>query len=142
MKSGNVNNGSDFAITARNLTRTQNITTLMSSHSLHELADIATDITIIHNGRNRFTASMHEIQNEIALLEIHQPDLHLPPSLKDQRIHTLTVNDITQHLLKNKQNTDLHDFLQPLSPNQAILKDISLKNLFLFLAKDKMIILE
>lgn len=122
----------------RDLTQTQNITTLMSSHSLHELADIATDITIIHNGRNRFNASMLEIQNHIAVLECRQPDLHLPPNLKDQRIHTLTDNGITQHLLKNKQNPDLRNFLQQLSPNQAVLKEISLKNLFLFIAKDKM----
>jgi len=121
------------------LTQQQNVTTLISSHSLYELSDIATDICIIHKGRSIFSAGMDQINNRIAILEIRRPELNVPPALNDIIIKTRTKEPITQFLIQDKHDSRLHEFLNHQKDNEFTLKEISLKELFLFLTKDQLV---
>lgn len=120
------------------LTAERKVTTLISSHNLDNVASIATDIGIIHEGRVIFTARMDQINDRIAVLQLADYSNQIPDRLRPSIIKTKTRTNITQWLVWNMFDKDLKDFLDGIDTHFS-LKDVSLEDLFIFLTTDEML---
>ena len=82
---------------------------------------------------------MEQIQNDFTFLEIRHPEVKIPPSLKDLIVLCRTNASITQLLINDKRHSMLQELVKPFSPEDVTMRGLSLKELFLFLTKDKII---
>jgi len=121
----------------RDLTRQQQVTTLISSHSLYELSDIATDICVIHKGRSLFSTTMKEINHSLAILEVRRPGFLVTSNLQELVIQTKIDDSVTQLLIRDKDHPLVRELIQQSNSLEVCITNLSLKTLFLFLTKSQ-----
>ena len=108
---------------------------LISSHNLEEISDIATRICVIDRGQNMFTGSMEAVKSQFTLLEL-SPGAVLPENLNRLVIKSKSNGSAARYLISDKTDPALIHFLEQSGPG-AILKNLDLKELFVFLARNE-----
>src|SRR5713226_2392748 len=115
------------------LRRDRGISTLFSSHNLDDVADIATHIGILHEGRLVFSAPMNRIRNQLALLEFAIPLPELLDELKLQIVCRRSQDGVTQWLIADRDNSAVQNFVDGIGRQNVQWKVLTVKKLFLFL---------
>jgi ABC-type multidrug transport system ATPase subunit len=106
---------------------------LVSSHNLDDVADIATHIGILHEGRLAFSAPMNVIRERLGLVQfaISLPELPLP--VKSQIVCSRSRDGVTQWLVADRDHSALQNFVDGMDRENVQWKPLTVKKLFLFL---------
>jgi len=125
----------DILNVIKSLSIQQDVTVLFSSHNLDEVAEIATHICIINNGKNVLSNSMDAIKSSIGLVEVSS-DIAIPESFYNQIIRSRKNKDKMQFLVIDKTNSDVVNFIEQHGEKSIELKSLNLKELFIFITRD------
>ncbi|MCK4341458.1 MAG: ABC transporter ATP-binding protein [Phycisphaerae bacterium] len=115
------------------LMRTRSVTTLFSSHNLDDVAGIATDLIVIHEGKAVFSGDMHNIQSNLALVEVAGWTGDVPHTLSPHLVKSARQPHASLWLLRDRGSQALAEFRQMHDSKQVTVKAPSLVELFLFL---------
>jgi ABC-2 type transport system ATP-binding protein len=115
------------------LRRERGISTLFSSHNLDDVADIATHIGILHEGRLVFSAPMNRIRERLALAQFSLPIGKVPEELQAQIVCRRSQDGVTQWLIADRDNSAVRNFVDRIGQQNVQWKPVTLKKLFLFL---------
>jgi ABC-2 type transport system ATP-binding protein len=121
------------------LRREHGISTLFSSHNLGDVADIATDIGILHEGRLLFSAPMKLIRDRFGLLQLPMPQAELPAELKAEILCARSHNGTTQWLVSDRENRAVKKFLSQMPPAEVQWKELGLNKLFTFMTSPSLV---
>lgn len=119
----------------RSLSIQHNVTVLISSHNLDEIAEIATHVCLINRGKDIFSTSMDTIKSSFGLVEV-SCEIDIPESFNNQVIRSRRSGDKTRFLVIDKTNSDLIDFIELHGEKHIELKNLNLKELFIFITRD------
>jgi ABC-2 type transport system ATP-binding protein len=120
------------------LRRDRGITTLFSSHNLDDVADIATHIGILHQGRLVFSERVDLIRDRLAVVQLSGSPPTPPAEVKSQIVCSRSENGVTQWLIADRDNKALHHFVDGIGqPVQW--KSLSVKKVFLFLTSPRLL---
>jgi ABC-type multidrug transport system ATPase subunit len=111
----------------------------MSSHNLDDVADIATDVGIIHEGKMLFSEGMDQIRDGFGLVEIVDGELEMPEYLKEHVIKTGSAGQVSQWLVRDRSSEGIERFLAGPFGKNASVRDLSLRELFVYLTTEELI---
>lgn len=117
----------------RSLAKQHNVSVLISSHNLDEVAGIATQICIVNNGKKVFSSSMDNIKSNFALIEVPS-EIEIPKNLSNHIIMSKKEHDRIRFVVNDKSNSELGMFIETHGLNIE-LKSIDLKELFIFITR-------
>jgi ABC-2 type transport system ATP-binding protein len=115
------------------LRRERGISTLFSSHNLDDVADIATHIGILHEGRLVFSAPMNLIRERLGLLQFAVSLNEVPDELQAQIVCSRSRDGLTQWVVSDRDSSALRYFLDRMAQQNVQWKPLTVKKLFLFL---------
>lgn len=118
----------------RQLTAEHGVTTLFSSHNLDDVAEIATDLLVIHEGRSIFTDAMATIRRDICLLEAKDWTGEPPPTLQALIIKSCRQGTTCRWLVRNGAHASVEALVRA-AGGQVRLHKLSLEQTFLFLTR-------
>ncbi len=122
------------------LRRDRGITTLFSSHNLDDVADIATQIGILHEGRLVFSARMNLIRDRLGLVQLGtQLPPELPGEVKSQIVCSRSQDGVTQWLIADRDSRGVHNFVDGIGQQNVQWKPLTVKKLFLFLTSPRLL---
>ncbi|MHC4068794.1 MAG: ABC transporter ATP-binding protein [Planctomycetota bacterium] len=121
------------------LTRNQKTTTLISSHNLDDIDDIATDVGVVHEGRMIFSGNMEQIKRNVRIIQISGWHADAPREIGNQIIKLKRKEQITQFLVWDKNSREVIRFLAAFTKGEVEVKEISLKELFVYLTTGELI---
>jgi ABC-2 type transport system ATP-binding protein len=130
---------SDLLAMIVELRRERGVSTLFSSHNLDDVADIATHIGILHEGRIIFTAPTNVIRDELTLVQIPLPRSELPAALQEQIAYARTQDGIAQWVIANRDHDAVRGYLATLGEHHVQWKPLTVKKLFLFLTSPRLL---
>ncbi|MBI4027007.1 MAG: ATP-binding cassette domain-containing protein [Verrucomicrobia bacterium] len=123
----------EFLSIISDVSRSSGVTTIFSSHNLHDITGIATHIGIIDSGRMLFHCSMKSISTRARMLSSPHA-LQLPAPQPASLIANHTHGDAqTKVLITNLMDPDARIFVESLSPGSYTLYTPSLEEIFLFM---------
>nr|NQU93615.1 hypothetical protein [Bacteroidota bacterium] len=115
------------------LAREHKITTLISSHNLDEITAYATDVGILHHGRLIFSASLDQINHQIAMIQFDNGNAPALDDLPDQIIKSKKHQNTIQWLVWDKNHPDVKKFVSRSNTENILIRSISLQQLQIFL---------
>jgi ABC-2 type transport system ATP-binding protein len=115
------------------LRRERGISTLLSSHNLDDVADIATHVGILHRGRLLFSATISLIRERLALVQFSCPLGEVPTELKSQIICSRFQKGVTNWVVADRDHSALQSFVEGIGQQHVQRTPLTLKQLFLFL---------
>jgi ABC-2 type transport system ATP-binding protein len=121
------------------LRRDRGISTLFSSHNLDDVADIATHIGILHEGRLIFSASTSLIRDHLKLVQFASPLPELSPEVKSQIVCSRSLNGVTQWVIEDRDGAAVKKFVDGIGQDNVQQKPLTLKKLFLFLTSAQLV---
>lgn len=124
----------DIMSMIKSLSKQHNVTVLISSHNLDEIAEIATQICILDNGKNKFSYSMDMIRNSMALVE-YPSGIERPQAFTDRIIRSQQLNGRTRSLIAERTAPEVVQFMSRFDGGAA-LTEINLKELFVFITRN------
>src|SRR6266852_7923791 len=86
------------------LRRDRGISTLFSSHNLDDVADIATHIGILHEGRLLYSAPSNFIRDHLRLVQFAAPLPVLPGEVRSQIICSHSQDGVTQWVIADGED--------------------------------------
>jgi ABC-2 type transport system ATP-binding protein len=129
----------DLLILIGELRRERGISTLFSSHNLDDVADIATHIGILHEGRLIFSAPSSLIRDNLRLLEFAMPLPDPPPEVKSQIVCSRSQDGITQLVIVDRDDAAVRTFIDGIGRENMQERPLTLKKLFLFLTSARLV---
>jgi ABC-2 type transport system ATP-binding protein len=129
----------DLLILIEELRRERGISTLFSSHNLDDVADIATHIGILHEGRLVFTAPTSFIRDHLKLMHFAMPLPEPPTELKSQIVCSRSQDGVTQWVIGEQADGNLKMFLDGIGREKVQERPLTLKKLFLFLTSARLV---
>lgn len=124
----------DILSTIKSLSVQHDVAVLISSHNLDEVAEIATQICIIDKGKNLLSDSMDAVKS-YGLVELSS-DIAIPDTLNKQIIRSIKIKDKIQCLVMDKTSSDVIDFIEQFGEKSVELKNLGLKELFVFITRN------
>ena len=121
------------------LRRERGISTLFSSHNLDDVADIATHIGILHEGRLLFSAPMNFVRDHLALAQFAVPLGRPPDELKSQIVMSRSQDGVTQWVIADCDSAPVQALVERIGRQNVQWKPLTLKKLFLFLTSPRLI---
>lgn len=118
----------------RQLTAEQRVTTLFSSHNLDDVAEIATDLVVIHEGRSIFADRMSAVRSELRLIEARDFSGGPPPAIQALVIKAVQQGSTAYWLVRSGTHAVVEELLRQ---NEASFRahSLSLEGMFLFLTR-------
>ena len=118
----------------RQLTAEQRVTTLFSSHNLDDVAEIATDLVVIHEGRSIYVDRMSAIRSELRLIEAPDWSGDPPPALQALVIKAVQQGGTAYWLVRSGTPAIVEELVRQ---NEASFRahSLSLEGVFLFLTR-------
>jgi ABC-2 type transport system ATP-binding protein len=129
----------DLLMLIGELRRERGISTLFSSHNLDDVADIATHIGILHEGRLIFSAPSSVIRDNLRMLEFAVPLPDPPPEVKLQIVCSRSQDGATQWVIANRDDVALKVFIDGIGREKMQERPLTLKKLFLFLTSARLV---
>jgi ABC-2 type transport system ATP-binding protein len=117
----------------RDMTQRSGITTLLSSHQLEDIEGIATDVTLIHQGRTLLADRMEHLRHRYGLLEIRDPPHDFSAAPVGEVVHALQQRGRLYWLVRDRHAAPVQTLLAQRPNAQVALRDVSLRSIFLFM---------
>jgi ABC-2 type transport system ATP-binding protein len=119
----------------KSLSIQQEVAVLISSHNLDEVAEIATHICIVNNGRTVLSNSMGTIKSGLGLVEVPS-GIDIPEGFYNQVIRSKKNGDKVQLLVTDKTDPAVTGFIEQRREERVELKNLNLKELFIFITRN------
>lgn len=117
------------------LTAEHAVTTLFSSHNLDDVAGIATDLVVIHQGRTLFSERMDAIKDDVAIVELRGGFADPPGALAESIVKVVRKADVSFWLIRDYRGRVVQHWLQRQPPGIRVHRP-SLSQVFHFLTRD------
>ena len=121
------------------LRRDRGISTLFSSHNLDDVAEIATHLGILHQGRLVFSAPTNLIRERLTLVQFSGPLCEPPGEVKSQIVCSRSQDGITQWVIADRDNRAMLNFVEGIGQVHVQWKLLTVKKLFLFLTSAQLL---